>query len=87
MGCPVSSFIAEGKGGLQPRVAKGGKRKRRKKRKRKTKGVVFDVVYFLSRIPLVVRGMETCVIPGSCSSLEQHAFPVNLDEAPHPAQG
>jgi hypothetical protein len=36
---------------------------------------------------LVVWGMETYVIPGSCSSLEQHVFPVNLDEAPHPAIG
>jgi hypothetical protein len=44
-------------------------------------------LFFFSRVPLVVRVMETCAIPGSCSSLEQRVFPVNPDEAPHPATG
>jgi hypothetical protein len=60
--------------------------KRRKRRKRKQEeGMVYDVVpLLLLAAPLVVRGMETCVIPGSYSSLEQRAFPVKPDEVPHP---
>jgi hypothetical protein len=44
-------------------------------------------LFFFSRAPLVTRGMETCVIPGSCLSLEQRAFPINPEEAPHPVTG
>jgi hypothetical protein len=52
-------------------ATKGEKRKMRKRRKRKQEeGVICGVVpLLLLAAPLVVRGMETCVILGSCSSL------------------
>jgi hypothetical protein len=70
-------------------TTKGEKRKRRKRRKRKQEEeVVYSVVpLLLLAAPLVVQEMETCVIPESCSSLEQRAFPVKPDEVPHPGTG
>jgi hypothetical protein len=59
----------------------------KKKEKNKKKGWSTASFLFFSWVSLVVRGMETCVIPGSCSSLKQLAFSVNLDEAPYPVTG
>jgi hypothetical protein len=86
MGRPVYPFIVEREGWLQQRERreKEGKEEREKQKD----GVVYGLVpLLLLMAPLVVRGMETCVIPGSCSSLEQRAFPVNPDEAPHHVTG
>jgi hypothetical protein len=64
----------------------GREEKRKGKRKEKNKKMRWSTASFLffSRAPLVMWVMETCVISGSCSLLEQHASPVNPNEAPHP---
>jgi hypothetical protein len=64
-----------------------GKKKEKKKEKNKKMGWSTASFIFFLLAPLVVRGMETCIIPGSYSSLEQRAFLVNPDEAPHPVAG
>jgi uncharacterized membrane protein len=89
MGRPASPFIVEGEGELQAREAMGEKRKRRRKKKEKNKKKGWSTASFLFFlwVSLAVRGMEMCVIPRSCSSLEQLAFSVNPDEAPHPVTG
>jgi hypothetical protein len=78
----------KGKAGYKPgkrreKREKEGKEEREKQKER----VVYGVVSLLLAGPIVVRGMETCIISRSCSSVEQQAFPVNSDEAPHPATG
>jgi hypothetical protein len=71
----------------------GKRREKREKegneeREKQKEGMVYGIDSLLCLVvPLVVQMMETCVIPGSCLSLEQHAFPVNPDEAPHPPTG
>jgi hypothetical protein len=63
------------------------KKKEKKKREKQKDGVVYGVVpYLLLTGPLVMWGIEMCVIPGSCSSLGQHTFLVNLGEVPHPVK-
>jgi hypothetical protein len=65
-------------------------RREEKKKGKKNKKMGWSMasfLFFFSRAPLVMRGMETCVIPGSCSSLEQRVFPVNQEEASHPVTG
>jgi hypothetical protein len=86
MGRHVSPFIVEKEGGLQRRERREkGEKEEREKQKN---GMVYGVVpLILLAGPLVVRGMEMCVIPGSYSSLEQCALSVNPDEAPHPVTG
>jgi hypothetical protein len=67
---------------------RGEKKEEKKKEKNKKMGrstVLF--LFFSSRAPLVVRVMGMGVIPESCSSLEQRAFPINPDETPHPMTG
>jgi hypothetical protein len=69
------------------RWEKREKEEEKRKRKNKKKGWSTASFLFFSWVSLAVQGMETCVIPGSCSSLEQLAFSVNPDEAPHPVTG
>jgi hypothetical protein len=86
MGRPVSPFVVEREGRLlrRERREKEGKKKEKKQKDE----VVYDVILFFSpRAPLVVRVMETCIIPRSCSLLEQRASPVNPDKTPHPVTG
>jgi hypothetical protein len=63
----------------------GREEKKKKKKKEKNEGMGWStaLLLFLSRAPSVGRGMETGVIPESCSLLEQCVFRVNPDEAPH----
>jgi hypothetical protein len=86
MGCPVSPFIVEREGRLQRRERR--EKREKEEREKQKDGMVYGVVPLLLLAgPLVVRGMEMCVIPGSCSSLEQRALSVNPDKAPHPVTG
>jgi hypothetical protein len=75
--------------GYRPGKRREKKEKEGKEEREKQKeGMVYGVVSLLRLVvPLVVQVMETGVIPRSCSSLEQHAFPVNPDEVPHPPTG
>jgi hypothetical protein len=62
-----------------------GEKEGKEEREKQKDGVVYGLVpLLLLAAPLVVQGMETCIIPRSCLSLEQRAFPVNPDKAPHP---
>jgi hypothetical protein len=82
----VSPFIVERDGRLQRRE----RREKKEKKKEKNKGIGWSTssLLFLSlQEPLVMRGMEAGVILESCSLLEQHAFRVNPDEAPHAMSG
>jgi hypothetical protein len=77
---------------LQGKVGynEGREEKKKKKKKEKNKKIMWSMssfLFFSSRAPLVMRVMETCIIPRSCSSLEQHASLVNPDEAPYPVTG
>jgi hypothetical protein len=68
----------------------GREEKKKKKKKEKNKKMGWSMASFFifsSWAPLVVQGMEMCVIPGSCSSLGQRAFPVNPGDAPYPVTG
>jgi hypothetical protein len=70
--------------------SEGGEDKKKENRKNKNKKMGWSTasfLFFFSRVPLVMQGMETCIIYGSCSSLEQRAFPVNPNEMPHLGTG
>jgi hypothetical protein len=82
----ASPFIVEGEGGLQARRAKREKEKKKKEKKRNGWSTM-SFLFFSSRASLVVWAMETSVISGFCSLLEQRASSVNPDDAPHPVTG
>jgi hypothetical protein len=71
--------------------SEGREEKNKEKEKEKNKRMGWSTASFLffsPQAPSVMWRIETCVIPGPRSSLEeQRAFSVNLDEAPHPVTG
>jgi hypothetical protein len=70
--------------------SEGREEEKKEKKKEKNKGMGWStasLLFLSSWAPSVMRGMETGVIPESCSSLDQRAFPANPDEAPHAITG
>jgi hypothetical protein len=77
----------KGKAGYrQGKQREKGEKKGKEEREKQKEGTVYGVVFLLLLMgPIGRGGIETCVIPGSYSSLKQHVFPVNPDETPYPA--